>query len=237
MSDERIDFPSPFDRFSGDRIESRVARRGVAEDHIHGYAVTGDLARHYSWAEVVLLTLTGRAPTPPLGRAFDAVLTNLMTVTIGEASVHAARIARHVASISQNDASVVSTAAVGLAEQANLLVSENRPLFEWLASDRTSDPPGRDVSEAEAARVRTLLATMEGSPGFAARFELSLGFVPTLLAVMWECGLRQPHQVVAALVLARAPVAIAEAYSVSDPRLWKYPLNLPSWDYVGTRNE
>lgn len=230
MSDElENEIPSPFDRFPGEAIEAAVVHRDKDATRVHGYHLTSDVARHYRWTEAMLLALTGELPSDEnVGRALDAALTHLMDVTIADASVHAARIARHVASISKNDASVVATASVGLAEQARALLEQHAAFVDWLAGDRESAPPTTATPSSDrAAQLRAVASDAR----FDTLFTHPLGPEQAALGVLYECGLREPHQMLAAIVVARLPVAVAEAFAAPDPRLWKYPLNLPEWIY------
>lgn len=233
MSSDGNAVPSPFDRFPGECIEAGAVDGSGAR--LFGYAIGTDLAVHYSFVEVLLLALTGELPeAPETGRACAIALLNLSSVTIADASVHAARVNRHVASLSKNHAGVVATAAVGLAEQGRFELDELAPLLEWLETDRSAPVPAsaRAADDIERQRVTRFLASLPAGHRLEDLVTTELGLRAAALTVLVRCGLKRREQLLAALVAVRLPIAVAEAYSVQDPRLWKYPLNLPEWIYV-----
>src|SRR5258708_5243088 len=74
------------------QLTARVVDGGF-RPRILGYDVQTDLARHYSFAEVVLLCLCGEVPTREVGRAFEIALSFLAPVSAAEAPAHAAGLA------------------------------------------------------------------------------------------------------------------------------------------------
>jgi len=231
-SNESPDFvPSPFDRFPGENIEAGVVSGGD-EPRLFGYSIDTDLGSHYSFEEIVFLLLTGELPkSPNVTKELATALVFAMPITIADASVHAARVGRHIASISNNHASVVGTASVGLAEQARYELLQKAEFRDWLCGERTSPLPeaARATNDADRARVEAFSKALPGCD--EARFAANISLDAAILTVLWDCGLREERQLLTALVMCRLPVAVAEAYSVGDPRLWKYPLNLPQWVY------
>ena len=71
-----------------EKLTARVVTAG-ARPRLHGYDVEADLARHYSFTEMVLLSLTGNLPTAQEARAFDVALQFAAPVSVQEAPTHA----------------------------------------------------------------------------------------------------------------------------------------------------
>src|SRR5258706_9883503 len=101
---------------------------------IHGYDVHDDLARSFSFAEVVLTSLTGEAPSREAGRAFEVVMTFLAPMSIASAPPHAAMLAQMCGA---RPAGVLGVACLALTEQGRAWVGANAALFTWLRG-----PPG-----------------------------------------------------------------------------------------------
>lgn len=220
---------SPLDRVSTrERLEARVIDPG-GEPRIHGYSVDDDLTRHYSYGEVLLLILTGDAPSPAVGRAFETALTFMTPVSIAEAPAHAARLGQRVdASVS----GIVSVAATALAEQARWLLDEYADVLGWLDGQRDDFPRGaRAESAEERGRVERLAAAVCEELGELAVFSNDPTLWPALLSVLHACGLREPAQLVPAIVQARLCAAVAEATAVEAGRLQDYPINVPPIRY------
>ncbi len=210
-------------------LSARVVEPGPAP-RLHGYDVEADLARHYSFAEITLIALTGAAPERARGRAFEIALAFLAPVPVSEAPGHAAGLARLIGA----DASgVISGAALGLAERARYLVAEHAELVAWLGAGGGAFPQSAssDATDeiAAVARLRDALAeTGLAFPIFEAR--------PTLLAaligVLHGVGLTDAPRLEAALSFAALPATIAEAFAVKPLAFFTYPMDLPAFRYV-----
>ena len=119
MTSDRI--PSPIDEMDvPEQLTARVVAPGDRPS-IHGYDVQEDLSAHYGFGEVVLVALTGEAPTEAAGRAFGVALTFAAPASIAEAPTHAAALSRLC---SAKPSSVSAVAAIGLAEQARHQLDE-----------------------------------------------------------------------------------------------------------------
>ena len=113
MTTNRI--PSPIDEMDAPaRLAAHVVTPGP-QPLLHGFDVQNDLARSYDFAEVVYTALTGEPPSETTGRVFNVLLTFLAPISVAEAPCHATVLARLVGA---RTAGLVSTAAIGLAEQA-----------------------------------------------------------------------------------------------------------------------
>jgi len=211
-----------------DKLTARVVTPGP-RPAIHGYDVEGDLARHYSFAETVLLSLTGELPTPGQGRAFEIVLQFAAPAPINEAPTHAAALARIC---SGTTSAIQGTAAVALAEQARCLVADHAAWLEALGAGVVRVAPEyRAASDEERASVGRLRAALEG---FLDVPELAhdVSRAAALLATFWACGLKRARHIECALVFAKLPVALAEALATPARSFRAYPLLLPGIEYV-----
>lgn len=205
---------------------------GGASPRIHGYAVYGDLARHASFGEVALLTLLGEEPPPERARAFDVALVCLAPLSLADAAVHAASLARMTAGRHQ---AVLATGGIALAERAAWLVDRHAALLAWVG-DRAGPVPddarARPDELASLALARAAVAEA-GLAVPALAHDLSLD--AAMLAVLRACGLRERWQLEAALVLAWTPALAAEAACARPYAFKDYPFNTPPFVYEGSR--
>ena len=209
------------------RLEAHVVTPGPAP-RIHGYDVHDDLARHYGFGEVVLLTLTGQPPSVGVGRVFEAALVDLAPVTVAEAPAHAAVLARLC---DADPAGTVATGAIGLAEQARERITRHRAALEALRAGRPwAECDGRCEGAdalAEARIAERLRETGLVAPRLAGPVCAEAEGLATLAAL----GLTEPWQLLAALVVARLPAVAAEAQAVTPRSFPSYPMNLPPFVY------
>ncbi|MFU8802464.1 MAG: hypothetical protein ACNA8W_01525 [Bradymonadaceae bacterium] len=197
---------------------------------LHGMDVHRDLAVHYSFAEVLLLTLLGSPPDEATGAAFGVALVFSSPVSIAEAPAHAARIAQITGS---DAAGVVSLAAIGLAEQARWLLNEHELLLRRLEIAGDGELPARFCarSEAEREEVKALRLALPVPYRQDLVFDSDPGLWPALLTIFFRCGLRRQEQVLTALVSSRLVSTAAEGFAGEAGILASYPVNLPRFDY------
>jgi hypothetical protein len=230
MNAENEKVPRPLDEAPWPaKLAARVIAPGPLPA-IHGYDVETDLARHYSFAETVLLALTGELPTAEQGRAFEVTLQFAGPAPIHEAPTHAAVLARICAGTTS---SIQGTAAIALAEQARVLISRHRAWIQALSGDVGSAPGNgyRAASDAERAcveRLRRALRNTIDVPALAHEVSRSAA----IIAALHACGLRTAPQLECALVLAKLPIAVAEALATPAGSYKDYPLLLPPIAYT-----
>jgi citrate synthase len=206
-----------------DKLTARVVAPGPRPT-IHGYDVEEDLARHYSFAETVLLALTGKIPTAEQGRAFEVALQFAAPSPISEAPTHAAVLARVCAGTTS---SIQGTAAIALAEQARSLVDEHRGWVQQLSSAAAIlCTEAGTVSAQERESVDRLRRALRGTIDVPALAH-DLSRSAALLATLHACGLTNAEQMECALVLAKLPVATAEALATPAGSYRDYPLLVP----------
>lgn len=211
-----------------EKLTARVVTPGPRPT-IDGYDVEDDSARHYSFAETVLVALTGQCPSAGQGRAFEVALTFFAPGPVNEAPTHAALLARICAGTTS---AIQGTAAIALAEQARVIVAEHGAFIEGLpgrqpASEPLAVGPGTEDERESVARLRTALRGTLDVPALAD----DVGRIPAILATLHSCGLRTPAQIECALVLAKLPVVLAEVLAHAEMSYRDYPVLLPQIAY------
>jgi hypothetical protein len=211
------------------QLSARVVEGGVVP-RIFGYDVQADLARHYSFGEIILLCLSGEPPAREVGKAFEIALSFLAPVSVAEAPAHAAGLAQLLGA---DPSGVIACAAIGLSERARHIVAQHASLLEWLASPEGHLPAEvTRVDDEQAEAIARLSRALEDSgvevPLLARRPTLMAG----LLAVLYKCGLRRAAQLEAALCVAGWPAVLGEAFAVPPYAFFTYPMNLPAYRYV-----
>jgi hypothetical protein len=211
-----------------DVLTARVVTPG-ARPRLHGYDCEGDLAGGTTSGERVILALTGELPSREQARAFDVVTSFLAPVAVNEAPAHAAVLARLC---SGSTSSILATAALALAEQARTAVASLSGHWTWLTSPQGDVPQAMQASGSEErASVERLREAVRSTGLPVPALERDLQRVPAMVASLIACSLTEPHQVEAAWVLTRLPVAFAEAMADKPGNLREYPWHLPRFNY------
>lgn len=210
------------------QLRARVVTPG-ARPEVHGYDVEGDLARHYGFVDLLVLSLTGELASSEARRAVEVALMFLAPASVAHASVHSAVLARLCGAPAS---AVIGVSALGLAEQARFELSASEPLLTWL---KRAEGPLPDAFRAKSEDERAMLARLTAAlstPGIELPI---LQFDPTpqaaILALLYAAGLRRREQLEAALVLARLPSTIAEGLAERPTNFAKYPIDLPRFVY------
>ncbi len=216
------------DRELPQTLTARVVQPG-ARPRLHGYDVQGDLARHYRFGEVVLLALTGEAPTEEAGRAFEVAMVFAGAAPISEPPAHAASLARLCGA---RPGSVTAVAAVALTEQARASVEQHGELLRWLAMP---EGPLPESARAKTEDEHLACARMRRALGDLSRLvpvlQEDLAPEGVLLAVLFACGLQDPDRIQVALTLARLAATTAEGLATTPGALRDYPMNVPAFRY------
>lgn len=227
------DYTGPLDAVPWpEKLKSRVTSSD-SERRIHGYAVESDLAQNYSFAETVLLALTGELPSAEQARAFDVALNFLAPITVAEAPAHAALIARICVGTTS---SLTGTSAIGLAEQSRFDLTRYQEFVAWLAAPSENAPAKfMATSHRDRLRVSALRLALRTRKCVAPKhLALDLDENAAIIAVLFECGLRSLPQIEVVRTFARLPLVMAEALAAPPAGHKDYPLMLPMIRYEET---
>jgi hypothetical protein len=229
MSAPAISFHGPVEATSlPHRLSARVTTPG-AEPRLHGYDVEADLARYYGAMDLTLLALTGELPAPPVTRAAEIAFSFLAPLSVAHAATHGAVLARLCGSTTS---ATIGVSALGLAEQARALLDRHDAFLAWLDA-RSGKLPSeyRSTSAAESASVERLRALLEATGIDVGWFSESPSRDAALLGALHACGLRRRELLEAALVIARLPAVVAEAFAEKAANFSNYPSDLPAYRY------
>ncbi len=200
------------------------------DQRLHGYDVLGDLARHYSFAEIVLTTLVGEPPSPPVGRVFSIAMAALVPIGVARGASHATSLARMLGTPPR---ATVAIAAGLLAETADELLDRHAPLLAWLG-DIVGEPPAAAITDdpGELARARALVDALGNDAAICPAIS-AWPFTrdATAIALLHACGLRTVLGLTTAMVIAATPALIAEAAQHPPRSLREYPITLPRFRY------
>ncbi len=196
--------------------------QGGDEPRIAGYAVDDDLAVNYSFAESLLVALTGEAPSADVGRAFEIALTFAMALGAGDASAHGASLARLTGAVTKN---VVAVAAIGAGERAAAWCEP--ATLAWLGTSEVPPPPSAvRVGDPRTRALRSALPASFSVPHLAHPLRIEAA----VLAVLTACGL-SAEGIVVALTLSGLGPAAAEALRTKPRDVMAYPTPLPPFEY------
>lgn len=231
MNDEKKrEFVGPIEEHEWpEKLKAHVVTPGP-RPRIHGYDVEGDLARHYSFAETILLALTGELPDEKTGRAFEIALQFLAPISIAEAPSHAATIARLCGSVASG---VHGVGAFALAEQARFFVEEHNDFLVWLSNPSSEFPGQYKAREGEAGSARGRLSDLlrrinHRVPSLEKRPTREAG----LIALLFSCGLTENWQLEMAFIVARLATLSAEAHATHAGAIKDYPMDYPHFSYI-----
>jgi len=190
---------------------------------LHGYEVESDLAAHYRFSDLVYLAVKGELPDDRRSRAFEVALIFALPLSVAEAPIHAAALARICGA---RQGGVLSVAGRALAARAEDTVRRYLPALKGEPSSPSA--PVADGDAASVARLRALLEGVLDVPLLAGGPSRDLA----LLAVLWECGLRTESELVQVMTIARLPSAVAESSKRRPLDFASYPTDNPPLDYV-----
>lgn len=232
MSDDRRPIES---RAWPDRLPARAVFENPDERRIHGYDVERDLARHYGFSDVLLLSLTGELQDDGRRRAFGIALNFASAVSVASAPIHAAMLARLCGCRTSGVLSVATMALAEPIEETFARVDEMlRALDEGERIAWPDDFRAQGASErASVTRLSTLVGDAVSVPAFS--FDPSREIA--LIAVLRACGLRSAFSAVSALTVARLPSALAEASATKPADFRSYPMDSPKFVYDAPPND
>jgi hypothetical protein len=211
-----------------EQLTARVIDGGIDDDRMHGYAMLGDVAKHYRFSDTMYLALTGELPDATQSALFELALCAFATPHVGESPMHLAILVRVSGAPL---ASALATGLIAATDQARAIVSRHESLIVWL-DGRSSAVPAEHRSEpplAWVARLRDVIAN-HGLPSDVVHAELAKD--AARLALLHAAGLRSSDQMEAAIVAARVGAIAAESIATGPQHLSAYPVKVPPYHYV-----
>ncbi|MEO8846978.1 MAG: hypothetical protein ABI591_28820 [Kofleriaceae bacterium] len=210
-----------------ERLVAKAVSRGDSDDRLHGYALLGDLARHYSFSDVLFSGLTGELPDRAASRRFALALLASAPTSVAEAPTHVALLGRIAGGAFS---AALGAGLLSLADQARSKTEHHAALVAWFA-----DPSGElpacacDATGADRAWIASLQATLGGE---ATLVRAGMSRDAAKLALFADAGIREPERVQAALTVAGSLGVIAEALLAGPSGLGAYPVTLPPFHYI-----
>jgi len=117
-------------------LEARVFNFESAPE-IHGYSIHSDLVHHYSFAEILYLTIAGDLPSEKQNRLFELAITLLIAAPVTQDTVHAGVLSR----VYNNQVSdILSSVAPVCAERSRHTMSTYQEFIDWLSGDAKTIP-------------------------------------------------------------------------------------------------
>jgi hypothetical protein len=224
--------PGPIDLHQWpEQLTGRVVEARAEEPHIQGYALLGDLARHYGFAETLYASVTGDLPDEPTATLFRLALLAWTPAPVGDASVHIGVVARVAGS---RPSAALGAMCLGLAEEANDLVERHAPLLEWHARGRTDAVP----ECVRAAQIDPWVAALLNAARALGIDDASLAGLDATwtwdaarLHLLAASGLTDPGRIVAVVMAARFVTAAGETLAQPARDIEGYPLKVPRFEY------
>ncbi len=209
-----------------EKLVARAIEPGSDDDRLHGYAVVGDLAKHYELSEVLYLAIVGELPNAAQANRFRVALISLAAIGVNEAPTHVALLSRICAGAIS---SALGAGLVVAADQARFKLEANWPLFAWLANP--VGPPPDEVCSRDPDDARWVVTLRRAAPDSTLVHD-SLSRDAARIALLYDAGLREPAQIEAAFVASRVCGIAAEALRAGPKDLGSYPVKLPPFHYV-----
>lgn len=206
------------------RLSSRVTSSDSTR--LQGFAVVGDLARHYSFAEIGFVAIRGEAPTEEQGRLFELALSLLSATSVAEAPAHVASLSR---TCGTTPTSAMATGMVVLAEQTRWQLEQWSPILDWLDGPAEAGPPSSALA-ASPELQRSIVDLLPANAGARVRAH-PLRTDATALALLHEIGMADAARLPACLMFARTPGLCAEVVAAKPGALREYPIATPDFAY------
>lgn len=209
-----------------EQLVAKAIEPGADDDRLHGYAVLGDLARHYELSEVLYLAIVGELPDTAQAARFRVALISLTPIGVNEAPTHVALLSRICGGAMS---SALGAGLVVAADQARFKLEANRALFAWLANP--IGPPPAELCSSDPDDARWVAALRVAAPDSTLVHHL-LSRDAARIALLYDAGLREPAQIEAAFVASRVCGIAAEALRAGPKDLGSYPVKLPPFHYI-----
>ncbi len=209
-------------------LVARAVNRSSDDDHLHGYAMLGDLARHYRYADTLFLAITGELPDERASVLFDVALMAYGSIAVNEAPCHVGVLSRMCGG---TIASAIGAGLVTVADQVRATVEEQSALIAWLRNP-TQVPPPEACETDDAAWIRGLRECLHERGAKPALIREHMSRAAAVVALLHEAGLATIEQMQAAMIASRLCGLSAEVLATSPKDLKDYPAKLPPFHYV-----
>jgi hypothetical protein len=214
-----------------EQLTGRVVDERLREPHVQGYALLGDLARHYGFADILYASITGNLPDERAGALFRLALLAWTPAPARDASVHAGIVSRVVGA---RPSAALSAVCLGLAEEANDVVERHALLLDWHARGRTGAVPDAVRAERSDPWVASLLETARAlgiDRASVEHIDPSWTWDAARVSLLAAAGIGSPERVVAVIMAARFVTAAGETLAQQPNDFDGYPMKVPRFQY------
>jgi hypothetical protein len=209
-------------------LVARAVNRRSDDDHLHGYAMLGDVARHYRYPDALYLAITGELPDERASILFDVALLAFGSISVNEAPCHVAVLSKICGGTL---ASSLGAGLVAAADQARTTVEAHSALIAWLRNP-TDVVPTDACDSDDATWIRQLRNCAQHRGAMPMLVRDGMSRAAAVLALLYEAGLTNIEQLQAAMIASRLSGIAAEAIATSPKDLKDYPAKLPPFHYV-----
>ena len=210
-------------------MAAHAVEPGLSDDRLHGYAVLGDLSKHYSSSDLLYLAIQGELPDERASRVFALAHAALATLSVREAPAHVAILSRICGA---HLSSALGAGAITLAESAHRLLDEHAPLLAWLAHPDGDLPPAFHNPDPADTWVTSLVDAARAHQVDVSLVRDSMSRDAARLALLFEAGICDAERMQAAIIATRFTGVVAEALLSRPEHLNLYPVKLPPYQYV-----
>jgi hypothetical protein len=210
----------------GKQLCARATESGASDDRIHGYALLGDLAKHYHYSDLVYLALLGELPDDVSSRLFRLALYAFASVSVGEACCHAAVLSRVTAA---PPVSAIGVGIVAAAGEVRSLIERHASLLMWLDDGAHGTSPFH--GEPNEWVVTLCEAVKAIDPG-ARLPQPEMTREAACITLLVVAGVRDPERISAAILAAKLCGLMAETLATGPGDFSAYPVQVPAFHYV-----
>jgi len=191
------------------------------EAAIHGYSISNDLLHHYSFTDILYLTVTEELPTKAQRICFDLALSLLLPAPVTRDTVHAGILTRVY---NAHAADLLSSIAPICAERGHHTVSNHLPFLEWL-SHQAGTPP--DTAIGKAALSCELTSILAKSDLTLQALEHPLTDTAAVIVLLYEAGISSTEHIEFLVCWISFIAPSAEGMARAPFQLRNYPMRLP----------
>ena len=220
------DFPWP------QKLTAHIVDDDGETTRLQGYALSEDLVQHYSFTEMAYLALTGNLPSERQSLLLELALRLWAPISVAEAPAHAAALARICGS---STSATIGIAATVLAEQSQDLIRRHKAWIKSLITGLGHDPSASPPPHRQQKILADLAPLLDAAGIKVPLLEQAQSAEALVLALLVAAGLQQSTQLASILVMARLPVACAEAWPRKGASFAKYPSTLPPFVFQETK--